>query len=223
MDVVVVGAGGHGMVVCDVLQKSGARVTGFVDRDAAKHGTRVLDVPVFATLEEAFGSARPAVAMGIGDNAARRGEMIRLRSAGFQILRVIHPSAMVSRHARIADGAVVMAGVVVNVGADIGENAILNTACSVDHHCVVGAHAHIAPGATLAGAVRVGEGTLVGAGAVIIPNVTVGAGCLVGAGAVVVDDVPDGITVVGTPARPVSRDTAHARSADDPSNAAVSR
>ena len=223
MDVVVIGAGGHGMVVCDVLQTSGALVTAFVDRDASKHGTRVLDIPVFATVEDAYRSPRPALAMGIGNNAARRGEMIRLRSAGFQILTVIHPSAMVSSHARIAEGVVVMAGVVVNVGADIGENAILNTACSVDHHCVVGAHAHIAPGSTLAGAVRVGEGTLVGAGAVIIPNVTVGAGCVVGAGSVVVNDVPDGLTVVGAPARPVSRDAAHATSAGDPSNAAVSR
>jgi sugar O-acyltransferase (sialic acid O-acetyltransferase NeuD family) len=153
---------------------------------------------------------QPAVALGIGDNAQRHAEMDRLRAQGFQLLTVIHPSAIISTHARLASGTVVMPGVVVNVGADVGENVILNTACSVDHHCVVAAHAHVAPGSTLAGTVRIGEETFVGAGAVIIPGVVVGARCVIGAGAVVVRDVPDGITVVGVPARPVPAATAAA-------------
>ncbi len=44
-----------------------------------------------------------------------------------------------------------------------------------------------------------------GTGAVILPGVTIGAGAIVGAGAVVTRDVPDGVTVVGNPARPIDR------------------
>lgn len=43
----------------------------------------------------------------------------------------------------------------------------------------------------------------VGLGAVIINGVTVGRRATVGAGAAVVRDVPDGVTVVGNPARPL--------------------
>lgn len=44
----------------------------------------------------------------------------------------------------------------------------------------------------------------VGTGAVVLPGVVIGAGAMVGAGAVVTADVPDGVTVVGNPARVVS-------------------
>lgn len=44
-------------------------------------------------------------------------------------------------------------------------------------------------------------GCSIGAGAVVLPGVRVGKGAMVGAGAVVTRDVPDGVTVVGNPAR----------------------
>ena len=46
----------------------------------------------------------------------------------------------------------------------------------------------------------------VGSGAVILPGVTIGVGAIVGAGAVVTRDVPDGVTVVGNPARVLERE-----------------
>lgn len=49
------------------------------------------------------------------------------------------------------------------------------------------------------------EGASIGAGAVIVCGVTIGKGALVGAGAVVTKDVPDGMTVVGNPARILPR------------------
>jgi acetyltransferase-like isoleucine patch superfamily enzyme len=50
---------------------------------------------------------------------------------------------------------------------------------------------------------RIMRGAKIGANATILPGITVGRDALVGAGAVVVDDVPDGVVVVGNPARPV--------------------
>jgi serine acetyltransferase len=50
-----------------------------------------------------------------------------------------------------------------------------------------------------------GDGVDVGAGAIVLGGVHVGDGAVIGAGAVVVDDVPAGATVVGNPARVLSR------------------
>ena len=54
-------------------------------------------------------------------------------------------------------------------------------------------------------ATRIGGGAQSGLGATILPGRTIGARAIVGAGAVVTRDVPDGVTVVGSPARPLRR------------------
>lgn len=48
-------------------------------------------------------------------------------------------------------------------------------------------------------------GASIGASATILPGVTIGKGAVVGAGAVVTKNVEDGTTVVGIPARPISK------------------
>ena len=64
---------------------------------------------------------------------------------------------------------------------------------------------HLARGATLCGAVQVGNKSFIGAGATIVQNILIGENAIVGAGATVVDNVPDGVTVTGTPARTIKK------------------
>lgn len=54
--------------------------------------------------------------------------------------------------------------------------------------------------------VLVKGGAAIGNRATILPGVTIGRGAMVGGGAVVARDVPDGVTVVGNPARELVRD-----------------
>lgn len=49
------------------------------------------------------------------------------------------------------------------------------------------------------------QGASIGAHSVILPGVEIGRGAVVGAGSVVTADVPDGATVCGNPARPLSK------------------
>ena len=50
------------------------------------------------------------------------------------------------------------------------------------------------------------KGSTIGSGAIIIGGVTVGRGAFIGAGAVVTKDVSDGDTVIGVPARSMTKD-----------------
>lgn len=119
----------------------------------------------------------------------------------------VHPSAFVASDAALSAGCQVLANASVCVSVNMGEACIINTAASVDHESVLGRGVHVAPGATLAGCVSVGDYTLIGPGAVVLPRINIGRNVIVGAGAVVTRDVPDDKVVYGNPARIVRDNT----------------
>ena len=205
MKVIILGAGGHGQVVADMIA-SGARIgddvlelAGFLDDDAGLSGD-VYGTPVLGDLNSAGVVAADAFVVAIGSNSVRAQLDGWLQKAGRRVISIHHPRASVSRQVAIGDGTMISAGAVVVTGSRIGRGVILNTGCTVDHHAHIGDYAHIAPGAPLGGEGSVGARSLVGIGAVVLPRCRVGADCTIGAGAVVIGDVPDGATAVGVPA-----------------------
>lgn len=201
--VLIYGAGGHGKVVLDALERSGRTVAGFIDDDAARDGTEYCGYPVAsATARQRLGDEIEVV-VALGD-AARRGEVVaRVLEWGLPLATAIHPSATVARDVEVGRGTMVLAQAAVNPGTRLGRSVIVNTGAVIDHDGTIDDYAHIAPGACLAGNVRVGARALVGAGATLVPGVQVGADATIGAGAVVVADVAAGATVAGVPARPI--------------------
>lgn len=199
---IIGGGGGHGAVVAEAAAESG-RWSEIIFLDDNVSETQVLEFPIVGTLSELsdFLDENTETLVAIGDNR-RRLELLDLISRnGSALATVIHPTAYISRSAKIASGTVACAGVVVNARASIGSGCILNTGATIDHDCVIARGAHISPGANLAGIVKVGECSWVGIGASVKEEITIGRDSIVGAGAAVVADVGDGVSVGGVPAR----------------------
>lgn len=201
----LLGAGGHGKAIADLLLAGGGyAIVGFVD--AAPKASQVLGLPVLGDESRLAALAGQGIAFAhaaVGNNAQRLAAAGRLRDAGFALPSLIHPTALIGHGARIAEGAAILARAVIGPEAVIGPLALINTGAIVEHDCVVEQAAHIGPGAVLAGGVRIGAGALIGAGAVVRPGITIGAGAVIGAGAAVVENIAPGARVAGVPARPV--------------------
>jgi sugar O-acyltransferase (sialic acid O-acetyltransferase NeuD family) len=199
----IVGAGGHGKVVADAAAGMNQwQEIAFVDK---KYPALTLNGrwPVIADQSD-LGALRrqfPQAMVAVGDAVTRLKVLNELKSIGFEIPIVRHPSCIVAEDVLLEEGVVVLAGAVINPGARIGRGCIVNTGASVDHDCTLGEGVHICPGARLAGEVVVGDCGWIGIGAVVIQQRKIGKGATVGAGAVVIRDVPDRLTVVGVPAR----------------------
>ena len=163
MDVLIVGAGGHGKVVLDILRAAGEHTpVGFIDADAALAGTTVGSLPVLGHLNVLPKLVRQHKITGaiiaIGDNRARLSYARILRDQGMELINAIHPMASISPTASLGVNVIVAAGAIICTDTRIGDSVILNTGAIVDHECDIGPGAHICPGALLAGRVRIGEG-----------------------------------------------------------------
>jgi len=206
--VLILGAGGHGRVVLDILlQAERYEVVGFLDSNPDIHGRRVDGFPVLGGVRE-LPRLRDSLGIGgaiiaIGDNGARRGLARQVEQTGVQLINAVHPTATLARSATLGRNVVVAAGVVVCANCQIGDSVILNTGCIIDHQTMIGEGTHICPGVRIAGRVKVEPGVFVGIGATVIPKVTLGCEAIIGAGALVIEDVLPMATVVGVPARPI--------------------
>jgi sugar O-acyltransferase (sialic acid O-acetyltransferase NeuD family) len=203
MKVVVYGASGHGKVVAEILLASGHALEGFVD-DGVAAGTLVLGRPVLGDAEwlTTHAGTLDGVALGVGANRGRALVAARIRAAGAALISALHPHSIIAPTARIGEGAVVMAGAVINSDAVIGAGAIINTGCVVEHDCKIGDYAHIGPQVALGGTVEVGEFAQIGIGAVVSNNIAIGSHSVIGAGAAVVHSIPEKVVAYGVPARP---------------------
>lgn len=193
----ILGAGGHARVLLDAIQLQGRRIVGFLDPAIPEGSVGPGGLPILGG-DEALARFSPTdveLVNGIGSvKVASAREMIyrRAKAAGFDFADVVHPSAIVCRDVVCGEGVQIMAGSIVQCGALIGANTIVNTRASIDHDCRIGESVHLAPGVTLSGNVQIGDRAHIGTGAVVIQGISVGADCLVAAGAVVYRDLAAG-------------------------------
>lgn len=216
---ILIGGGGHALVVADAARRCGLVPVGVYDDQPEPELTRRLGVPRLGRaldlppLPEAWDPQlteltvrTPGYILALGDLAARSRV---LAAIGPGLLRhaaiVRHPAAVIEPTARIGNGTYVGPTAVVHSFALIGPHCIVNSAAVVEHECDLASNVHVAPGAILGGRARVGPDTLLGIGARVLPGVSIGERCVIGAGAVVLSDVPAGATVVGVPGRVLRR------------------
>lgn len=200
--VLILGAGGHGKVVADILLCQRVPLLGFLDDNPATWKSECLGLPVLGAIESYQDYKPTGLVLGIGNNRVRQKIVERLSQEAEGLwINAIHPTAILADSVQLGNGVVIAAGTVVNPDTVLGDHLIVNTGATIDHDCVIEEYVHLAPGVHLAGGVKVGQGTLIGIGAAVIPYRSIGCWATVGAGAVVVRDISNKVIAKGVPAR----------------------
>lgn len=210
---VIVGAGGFGREVLDVVEAINAvspthEVLGFVD-DAitemnleriTSRGARHLG-GVADHLEGPH--ARVSYVIGIGGTATRRSLAARFDAAGAEAATLVHPASTQGSAVTIGPGSVICAGVRLTTNIDIGRHVHINLNATVGHDTTIGDVVSLNPLVSISGDCHLEEGVLVGVAGVVLNGLRVGADAVVGGSACAVRDVPPATTVVGVPAKPL--------------------
>nr|WP_305123521.1 acetyltransferase [Roseomonas sp. GC11] len=199
----ILGAGGHGRAILEVLRDAGfPPPLGVLDDNPASPGLPGL--PLLGPIARAAAlRAEGAVAahVALGHNALRQRLGEELLALGYALPALRHPSAVLASTASLGAGSIAMPRSVAGASARLGPHSILNTGAILEHDSTTGPACHIAPGAVLGGGVSLGARVLVGILAGIRPGCRVGDDATIGLGAAVIGDVPGGASVTGVPAK----------------------
>jgi sugar O-acyltransferase (sialic acid O-acetyltransferase NeuD family) len=193
----IYGASGHAKVIVETLEQCG--FVEFLLIDDFTKNTCLLDYQIVHSNNKAISIHLNNLIIAIGENKIRKTIVNKFILDNF--INAIHPSAVISKRAKIGLGNAIMSNASINSGALIKNHCIINTNTSVDHDCVIEDFVHLSPNVALAGNVFIGEGAHVGIGVSIIQGIKIGKWCKIGAGAVIISDVPDYAVVVGNPGK----------------------
>ncbi|WP_411730620.1 acetyltransferase [Paeniglutamicibacter sp.] len=216
IDAVLIGAGGFGREVLDVIEahnrvhgidsEERIRILGVVDDAPSELNLKRLDdrgylhLGGISELLREYPSGR--YLLGVGDPNTKRKIAEALEKSGWSPVTVIHPNAVIGSVQGIGQGSIICGGVQLSTNTLLGRHVHLNPSVTIGHDAVLNDYVSVNPGAIVSGEVTVGTGTLIGAGATILQGLSIGDRALVGACACVTRKVDNEILVVGVPARP---------------------
>jgi len=201
--ILMLGAGGHAIVLMDIILSQGSEVIGVVCPTIEEERKAFFSGEHFSSDDDVFTFDPESILLvnGIGslpnDNGVRERLYNRFVSKGYKFATVISHNAIVSPSVKLGEGVQLMHGVIVQPGSYIGCNTIVNTGALVDHDCQVGEHNHLAPNVTFSGHVTTGKKVHVGTGASVIQNISIGDNTIVGAGSVVTRNISENSQVFG--------------------------
>jgi len=114
---------------------------------------------------------------------------------------IIHPTAVISKFAKIGSGTSIQPFVSVGPNVEIGNHVQIYAQSLIGHNSKLDNYSYVANNACIGANVYLKEGAYLGTNCSILENVIVGRWGLVGIGSVVIRDVPDFGKVVGNPSR----------------------
>lgn len=207
---IIIGARGWGREVYAAAKGTKAYrngeydIKGFLDSKAdAFEGLRGAYPPILCSPEayEIQGDDVFFVAMGEPVWRKHYAELMEKKGAKFQT--IICDGAFINPTAKIGEGSFISGWMSVSDNVTIGKHVMIHAFSTIGHDCTIGDYCSLSAYVFLGGGVELGEGTTMNPKSMVIPHRKTGKWTLVAANSVVMRNVPDGVHVMGNPAKKI--------------------
>jgi len=209
--IVIFGTGGNSVDILDTLADINAQASkniyqcvGFLDDDERLWGKELYGVKVVGPLAASSELRDCFFVNGIGSpgNFWKKETIIAKTSIALDCFEtIVHPTASVSRMAKLGPGTVVFQNATIASNVQVGKHVIILPNSVVSHDDIIGDYSCITGGVCISGEVKVGKSCYLGTGSVVRGGVEIGDYCLIGMGSVVLRNIPANSVVIGNPVR----------------------
>ena len=131
----VIGAGEFGQLVKELAENLGYKKISFLDDSSSLAIGKVSEYKRFTDVYDNF-------IVAIGNPIVRR-QVVEMLQDSYSLCTLIHPRAMVSKSAHIAEGCIIEANAVVNTGARIDKSSLINAGSVINHNSIVSEYCQI--------------------------------------------------------------------------------
>ncbi len=170
------------------------------------NGFRVLSYQQYLELD----ANTKYISIAIADVRVRENITFKCLSDGLKIWDIKAGNSIVLDQVDLGAGSILCPFVTLTSNVKVGKSFHANIYSYVAHDCIIGDFVTFAPRVSCNGNVFVSDYVYIGTGAVIKQGksndpLIIGEGAIIGMGAVVTKNIPPGTTVIGNPAKPLSK------------------
>jgi sugar O-acyltransferase (sialic acid O-acetyltransferase NeuD family) len=206
---IVYGAGEFGSLIANVISYyEDYEICAYGDDSKSNKGLFIDKAPIYdeqALLQYADENNIKNAISSIGNNFIRAEKYNLLKKAGFNMISIVHPQALIDTNVNYGENVIIEMGTAIHTHSIIGNNVFLGGDALIGHHNKIGNHVLVGGNVSFGGSVIVEDYVSIGVGASIKPGVILGEGSVIGVGAAVIKNVDPGSTVVGVPAIPIKK------------------
>lgn len=141
----------------------------------------------------------------VGEPKTKRKIYERLLALNCKLGNVVSPDSQISPYCKLGNGLVIKRGAIISADAVIGDDTTIQSYACIGHDAVIGKHCQISTHVDIGGQTVLGDCVFVGLNAPVRELLNIGDNAIISAGAVVLKDVESNVTVMGNPARVISR------------------
>lgn len=206
-EIYALGVGHNTSVFIDLAEACGYTVKGLYHYNNERTGEIDHGFEILGSFEDLFTNGcltSKKFLLTMGDNNVRTELSNKILSLGGQVPSLIHPTAVISRFAKISPiGVYISPFTYVQADSSIGDNTVLLSHVNISHSTNIGKSCFIAGGATIGAYTTMEDFVFVGQGALSISAKTkyIGHHSYIGARSLLTKDIPANVVVAGSPAR----------------------
>ena len=204
MRLAIYGTGGLGKEVMDIAVRRNSLFAEWSDiwfindfrEEGELHGARCVHFETLLKHKADF-----SCVVGVGEPSDREKLFGKLQKNRVAVAGLVDPSAIVSPSAKVGEGSIICEYTVVHANAVVGRNCLIQPFAAVAHDVHVGDHSVLSSFCVVGGSSVFGIRAFAGMHSSVKEKLTIGDDVIIAMGAVVFQNLPDGVTVIGNPAR----------------------